>query len=140
MNQVNAYVYLSIFFFKQKTSYEMRISDWSSDVCSSDLRWDRRACAASAATGDSVQKRSNSGIYRRDHISDMNPPPFSPRLRKKGLGSAIFRSMPARASSTQPASKAPRMQAALSAASRSAARRVGKVCVSTFKSWWLPDY
>src|SRR3546814_9234918 len=27
----------SIFFFKQKTAYEMRISDWSSDVCSSDL-------------------------------------------------------------------------------------------------------
>src|SRR3546814_16478412 len=30
------------FFFKQKTAYEMRISDWSSDVCSSDLR-DRAA-------------------------------------------------------------------------------------------------
>src|SRR3546814_9528824 len=29
-----------VFFFKQKTSYEMRISDWSSDVCSSDLRED----------------------------------------------------------------------------------------------------
>src|SRR3546814_5025350 len=27
----------SFFFFKQKTAYEMRISDWSSDVCSSDL-------------------------------------------------------------------------------------------------------
>src|SRR3546814_10762526 len=27
----------SVFFFKQKTSYEMRMSDWSSDVCSSDL-------------------------------------------------------------------------------------------------------
>src|SRR3546814_9016094 len=34
------YVYVFIclfFFFKQKTAYEMRISDWSSDVCSSDL-------------------------------------------------------------------------------------------------------
>src|SRR3546814_8870541 len=29
---------LLFFFFKQKTAYEMRISDWSSDVCSSDLR------------------------------------------------------------------------------------------------------
>src|SRR3546814_3425400 len=28
---------VSVFFFKQKTAYEMRISDWSSDVCSSDL-------------------------------------------------------------------------------------------------------
>src|SRR3546814_1996679 len=31
----------SFFFFKQKTAYDMRISDWSSDVCSSDLRTDR---------------------------------------------------------------------------------------------------
>src|SRR3546814_12567170 len=32
------YVYVwFVFFFKQKTAYEMRISDWSSDVCSSDL-------------------------------------------------------------------------------------------------------
>src|SRR3546814_6602718 len=29
--------FLSVFFFKQKTAYELRISDWSSDVCSSDL-------------------------------------------------------------------------------------------------------
>src|SRR3546814_4376091 len=28
---------MGIFFFKQKTAYEVRISDWSSDVCSSDL-------------------------------------------------------------------------------------------------------
>src|SRR3546814_20060374 len=38
-----------VFFFKQKTAYEMRISDWSSDVCSSDLleaeREDYRAIA-----------------------------------------------------------------------------------------------
>src|SRR3546814_15764721 len=31
------YVLFCFFFFKQKTAYEMRISDWSSDVCSSDL-------------------------------------------------------------------------------------------------------
>src|SRR3546814_8245623 len=30
-------IHMSFFFFKQKTAYEMRISDWSSDVCSSDL-------------------------------------------------------------------------------------------------------
>src|SRR3546814_4017596 len=38
------------FFFKQKTAYEMRISDWSSDVCSSDLTmfqctWERADAA-----------------------------------------------------------------------------------------------
>src|SRR3546814_2519154 len=31
-------LHVCFFFFKQKTAYEMRISDWSSDVCSSDLR------------------------------------------------------------------------------------------------------
>src|SRR3546814_1890135 len=31
------WIFCSVFFFKQKTAYEMRISDWSSDVCSSDL-------------------------------------------------------------------------------------------------------
>src|SRR3546814_3819145 len=31
-------MFLYFFFFKQKTAYEMRISDWSSDVCSSDLQ------------------------------------------------------------------------------------------------------
>src|SRR3546814_5686359 len=34
-----------LFFFKQKTAYEMRISDWSSDVCSSDLRAKRNLLA-----------------------------------------------------------------------------------------------
>src|SRR3546814_3900607 len=37
-------VLVSFFFFKQKTAYEMRISDWSSDVCSSDLH-ERRPAA-----------------------------------------------------------------------------------------------
>src|SRR3546814_5974062 len=36
-------LFFLIFFFKQKTAYEMRISDWSSDVCSSDLHWQAAA-------------------------------------------------------------------------------------------------
>src|SRR3546814_16880041 len=39
------------FFFKQKTAYELRISDWSSDVCSSDLS---RACARLHALHDGL--------------------------------------------------------------------------------------
>src|SRR3546814_6514112 len=35
-------VFYFFFFFKQKTAYELRISDWSSDVCSSDLRTGER--------------------------------------------------------------------------------------------------
>src|SRR3546814_1215014 len=47
------------FFFKQKTAYEMRISDWSSDVCSSDLladdRADRDRAAVAAAIGNDAE-------------------------------------------------------------------------------------
>src|SRR3546814_10175000 len=42
---------VSFFFFKQKTAYEMRISDWSSDVCSSDLH-DLPRLHHAAKTGD----------------------------------------------------------------------------------------
>src|SRR3546814_10685114 len=48
---------ICFFFFKQKTAYEMRISDWSSDVCSSDLlcthelrRWCRHGRAGARRT------------------------------------------------------------------------------------------
>src|SRR3546814_5637668 len=37
MTSVRRWLLLTFFFFKQETAYEMRISDWSSDVCSSDL-------------------------------------------------------------------------------------------------------
>src|SRR3546814_18750672 len=42
---------LCFFFFKQKTAYEMRISDWSSDVCSSDLRGQGRQAWRQRAQG-----------------------------------------------------------------------------------------
>src|SRR3546814_15972390 len=44
--------FYSFFFFKHKTAYEMRISDWSSDVCSSDLmvRFRRFAVAPALST------------------------------------------------------------------------------------------
>src|SRR3546814_2955438 len=52
------------FFFKQKTAYEMRISDWSSDVCSSDLRpLDPARHAGSAGAGGSLAH--GSGPYLR---------------------------------------------------------------------------
>src|SRR3546814_8716288 len=47
---------ICFFFFKQKTAYEMRISDWSSDVCSSDLSGrQQRACRERAQ--DKQEKR-----------------------------------------------------------------------------------
>src|SRR3546814_20652451 len=57
------------FFFKQKTAYEMRISDWSSDVCSSDLsRADDRArrdrAASSGTSADGYWRQSFSVAFR----------------------------------------------------------------------------
>src|SRR3546814_3415019 len=46
------YVCMVFFFFKQKTAYEMRISDWSSDVCSSDLPPNRRGSLLVSAKTD----------------------------------------------------------------------------------------
>src|SRR3546814_1052313 len=54
----------SFFFFKQKTAYGMRISDWSSDVCSSDLAASRRKPSAHAGRrrldppGGAIRRRS----------------------------------------------------------------------------------
>src|SRR3546814_13243580 len=44
--------FLFFFFFKQKTAYEMRISDWSSDVCSSDLLHPGRSRSIAEGDGD----------------------------------------------------------------------------------------
>src|SRR3546814_14327622 len=49
--------YLVFFFFKQKTAYEMRISDWSSDVCSSDLDADREPDAQPNAVEEIAGRR-----------------------------------------------------------------------------------
>src|SRR3546814_1455530 len=49
------------FFFKQKTAYEMRISDWSSDVCSSDLA---RIASALSKSIDAAQT-PDAGIVAR---------------------------------------------------------------------------
>src|SRR3546814_3128835 len=56
-----------LFFFKQKTAYEMRISDWSSDVCSSDLR---------QAQGRAAHHGRLSGLQRDD-------PPVCLRLSRR---------------------------------------------------------
>src|SRR3546814_15951432 len=58
------FVLFSLFFFKQKTAYEMRISDWSSDVCSSDLVWRciPRCAAAMNAVAQSPQTSADERI------------------------------------------------------------------------------
>src|SRR3546814_5188960 len=97
------------FFFKQKTAYEMRISDWSSDVCSSDLH--------------SLRDFRRAGVDRDEQVRE--------RLRaiderEVELGQAFSRGIrDGRRTTVLPAS-------------RSEERRVGKECVSTCRSRWSP--
>src|SRR3546814_12910473 len=110
------------FFFKQKTAYEMRMSDWSSDVCSSDLvggrslRSDRtrRLYEISGRMGRTAVGADARGARRRDEIlqGDLR---HGPRERGREGASAQGR-----------------------ADLRSEERRVGQECVSTCRSRWSP--
>src|SRR3546814_19080047 len=68
-------------FFKQKTAYEMRISDWSSDVCSSDLRA-RRSPAGLFTCGEIENRR----IFHRHPGPEPGPAGYRkrPMTRKTG--------------------------------------------------------
>src|SRR3546814_4078487 len=55
-------VFSLFFFFKQKTAYEVRISDWSSDVCSSDLSNAWHRSSACKGVGESPGGRDDGGL------------------------------------------------------------------------------
>src|SRR3546814_5064653 len=55
----------TVFFFKQKTAYEMRISDWSSYVCSSDLAAVRRLADARGARSPGADRRRRPALLPR---------------------------------------------------------------------------
>src|SRR3546814_19560386 len=76
-----------IFFFKQKTAYEMRISDWSSDVCSSDLQGRRtvRCQDLQSQRGADLGGRGRAGAHgdrsaRLDRQARASRPPAANRL------------------------------------------------------------
>src|SRR3546814_4699903 len=106
------------FFFKQKTAYEMRISDWSSDVCSSDLR-----CTLALVMQRIRRAGDRDGFAERAHLwADYTAWAwlFFIRIRRIVLLRRIdFRRL-----------RVP----------RSEERRVGKECVSTCRSRWSPDH
>src|SRR3546814_7955502 len=56
---VDSNVCFVFFFFKQKTAYEMRISDWSSDVCSSDLLLDQFQPSAAVFVDDLAEHHAS---------------------------------------------------------------------------------
>src|SRR3546814_9661817 len=73
------------FFFKQKTAYEMRISDWSSDVCSSDL-FDAAVAMARTLGADTIVLPWMDSKYRepaawRTALADFNR--FAARLKDR---------------------------------------------------------
>src|SRR3546814_9321054 len=104
-----------VFFFKQRTAYEMRISDWSSDVCSSDLLERQRGDAGDRGDGDKVRQR----------LKNRRPAPtLRHRSRRPPCPICISPSPSSRKSSPP--------------ACRSEERGVGKECVSTCRSRWSP--
>src|SRR3546814_4426122 len=84
----------NVFFFKQKTAYEMRISDWSSDVCSSDLEIPYRRPAVSTGTG--AQEQKNERPSEEPRIRRVRRPTWlhrrhRRRLRARPIGRASCR-------------------------------------------------
>src|SRR3546814_8046834 len=77
------------FFFKQKTAYEMRISDWSSDVCSSDLRHPRQCDHRTLAILDHLG--GEAGGRRPSLVGDAQRPLVAPEFQQpvdEGAGAA----------------------------------------------------
>src|SRR3546814_3501181 len=98
------------YFFKQKTAYEMRISDWSSDVCSSDL-----SIAGSTSPGLPNGRPIDEWGIRMEEGS-CNP-----------AGASVSRG----GGTNAPAS-------VYAIRKRSEERRVGEECVSKCRSRWTP--
>src|SRR3546814_11273934 len=82
VNALYVIVYFIVFFFKQKTAYEMRISDWSSDVCSSDL--DRQPASRDLAQGlDLLAHRARGrSVSARQRKGESDHDPLHPRLAR----------------------------------------------------------
>src|SRR3546814_13727048 len=129
----------SIFFFNQKTAYEMRISDWSSDVCSSDLlRFPGKPGAWEAVyqVCDS-QHLANAMLWcatddrAANEVFNVTNGDF---FRWKNVWPKFARFFDMEVDDVQTIRLAEFM------ADRSEERRVGKECVSTCRSRWSPDH
>src|SRR3546814_2146301 len=108
------YISVCIFFFKQKTAYEMRISDWSSDVCSSDL----------------FRPRPDE---RGGHYLGLARPVYLYVGRV-----AVEKNIEAFLETDLPGTKMIVGEGPRLGHLRSEERRVGKACVSTCRSRWSP--
>src|SRR3546814_18266759 len=143
-------MYFSFFFSKQKTAYDIRISDWSSDVCSSDLhlfdadRFDAdwlslRAPADEAARSSDLTGRFGEALLRRGggavRIVDLGSGTganfrfLAPRLAALGASAQSWRLVDRDENLLERV-----------APIRSAERRVGNEGVSTCSSRWSPHH
>src|SRR3546814_14258220 len=127
------------FFFKQKTAYEMRISDWSSDVCSSDLRSvDAVLLDMDGTILNSIKAAERVwGEWALRHGLDVDA--FLPTVHGVQSVETIRRlGLPG----VDPVAEAALVtQAEIDAVEgRSEERRVGKECVSKGRSRWGPAH
>src|SRR3546814_10690655 len=78
-------MFVIFFFFKQKTAYELRISDWSSDVFSSDLPSPRSRCSASRTprSGSRRGRRRGGRPVRRASATGARRPAAGRRRRRR---------------------------------------------------------
>src|SRR3546814_13206277 len=124
-------------FFKQKTAYEMRISDWSSDVCSSDLGgavqmddWSVLAASKDDLVTTLRQKKYVDLLPAYDGVS------YIEGKARFADGALIVGDAPMKVGKVILAMGAP---AAVRPIPRSEERRVGEEFVSTCRSQWSPD-
>src|SRR3546814_19672663 len=131
------FFFMMFFFFKQKTAYEMRISDWSSDVCSSDLVLDGQAVAGRENAGAGAAQEAlhpYAGQFarrrREPDVELLVRHPLPHRRGTAGLelnGDAGMCLAKGRDHTRQETDRERRK-------GRSEERRVGKECVSTCRS------
>src|SRR3546814_5398556 len=115
------------FFFKQKTAYEMRISDWSSDVCSSDLERARREQAGERGEGGEADEVGAAGLGPGREGDD-------DRRDRREQAEDHDQDAPRLVALAQPVGHPSAEDHA-----RSEERRVGEECVSTWRPRWSPS-
>src|SRR3546814_7987401 len=118
------------FFFKQKTAYEMRISDWSSDVCSSDLGLGPAPVVTDAHADLGSHGRPDTEAL----VADLEILLLKVLERRLRLVVGMARQMDLAVTADDAARLVDQHRGIEAAAGRSEERRVGEECVRMWKS------